>query len=138
MMNTGSKMSEETSPVKNTPTLIAALLLAPVAALHAAEPGSVTNSLAMKLVRIAPGTFTMGQDGPPMEDYGLFAAVSYDEGQTWPDRRLLAPEGKSIADSYGYLAATQTRDGRVQLITSKDHYTFNLAWIKALPPAPKR
>ena len=34
---------------------------------HAAEP--VTNSIGMKLVRIEPGTFTMGQDGPPMEDY---------------------------------------------------------------------
>jgi len=70
--------------------------------------------------------------------YGLFAAVSYDEGKTWPDRRLLAPEGKTIADGYGYLAATQTCDGRIQLVTSKDHYVFNLAWIKALPPAPMK
>jgi hypothetical protein len=70
--------------------------------------------------------------------YGLFAAVSYDEGQTWPDRRLLAPAGKPLADGYGYLAATQTRDGRIQLVTSQNHYAFNLAWIKALPPAPKK
>jgi formylglycine-generating enzyme required for sulfatase activity len=70
--------------------------------------------------------------------YGLFAAVSYDEGKTWPDRRLLAPSGKTIADGYGYLAITQTRDGRIQLITSKDHYAFNLDWIKALPDAPKK
>ena len=69
--------------------------------------------------------------------YGLFAAVSYDEGKTWPHRRLLAPEGKASADGYGYLAATQTRDGRIQLVTSKDHYVFNLAWITALPPKPK-
>jgi formylglycine-generating enzyme len=70
--------------------------------------------------------------------YGLYAAVSYDEGKTWPDRRLLAPEGKANAEGYGYLAATQTRDRRVQLITSNDHYVFNLAWIKALPPEPKK
>lgn len=69
--------------------------------------------------------------------YGLFAAVSYDDGKTWPDRRLLAPEGKTTADGYGYLAATQTRDGRVQLVTSSDHYVFNLAWIKTLPPVPR-
>jgi sulfatase modifying factor 1 len=69
---------------------------------------------------------------------GLYAAVSYDEGKTWPDRRLIAPEGKTIADISGYLAITQTHDGRIQLITSKDHYAFNLAWIKALPPAPKK
>jgi hypothetical protein len=70
--------------------------------------------------------------------YGLYAAVSYDEGKTWPDRRLIAPEGKTIADINGYLAITQTRDGRIQLITSKDHYVFNLAWLKALPSAPKK
>jgi Neuraminidase (sialidase) len=70
--------------------------------------------------------------------YGLFTAVSYDEGKTWPDRRLIAPEGKTTADINGYLAVTQTRDGRIQLITSKDHYAFNLAWIKALPPTPKK
>jgi sulfatase modifying factor 1 len=29
----------------------------------------VTNSVGMKLMRIEPGTFTMGQDGPPLEDY---------------------------------------------------------------------
>ena len=69
--------------------------------------------------------------------YGLFAAVSYDEGKTWPDRRLLAAEGKTIADGYGYLAATQTRDGRIQLLPSKDHYVFHLAWIKRPPPAPR-
>ena len=32
-----------------------------------AEP--VTNSLGMTLVPVQPGTFTMGQDGPPLEDY---------------------------------------------------------------------
>jgi len=68
---------------------------------------------------------------------GLYAAVSYDEGRTWPDRRLIAPEGKTTADTNGYLALTQSRDGRIQLITSKDHYVFNLAWLKALPAAPK-
>jgi formylglycine-generating enzyme required for sulfatase activity len=69
---------------------------------------------------------------------GLYAAVSYDEGKTWPDRRLIAPEGKTTADINGYLAITQTRDGRIQLISSKNHYAFNLAWIKALPGAPKK
>ncbi len=53
--------------MKPTLTLAIALLLAPLAALHAAEP--ITNSLGMKLVRIEPGTLTMGQDGPPLEDY---------------------------------------------------------------------
>ena len=68
--------------------------------------------------------------------FGLFAAVSHDEGKTWPHRRLLAPAGKSIADGYGYLAATQSRDGRIHLITSQNHYSFNLAWIRELPSTP--
>ena len=80
---------------------------------------------------------TFKSDGGDYTGIGLYAAVSYDEGKTWPDRRLIAAEGKTTADINGYLAATQTRDGRIQLITSKDHYVFNLAWIKALPPAPK-
>jgi hypothetical protein len=70
--------------------------------------------------------------------YGLYAAVSYDEGKTWPDRRLVAPEGQRLADGYGYLAMTQSRAGNIQLVTSKNHYSFNLAWVKALPPAPKK
>ena len=40
----------------------------------------------------------------------------------------------TMAEPQGYLAATQTRDGNVQLITSKNHYVFNLAWIKERPP----
>jgi len=79
---------------------------------------------------------TFRSTGADYTGYGLFAAVSYDEGKTWPDRRLVAPAGKKVADSWGYLALAQSRDGHVQLITSKDHYVFNLAWIKALPPAP--
>jgi hypothetical protein len=86
--------------------------------------------------------------------YGLFAAVSYDEGKTWPDRRLITPGGPArevstinrgtftlsdtMAEPQGYLAITQTRDHRIQLLTSKNHYVFNLAWIKAPAPAPKK
>ena len=69
---------------------------------------------------------------------GLFAAVSYDEGQTWPDRRLVTLGSSAKADTNGYLAITQTRDGRIQLITSSRHYAFNLAWLKQLPEMPKQ
>ena len=81
---------------------------------------------------------TFKSTGGTYTGIGLYAAVSYDEGKTWPDRRLIAPEGKTTADINGYLAITQTRDGRIQLITSKDHYAFNLAWTKQLPSAPKK
>jgi hypothetical protein len=68
--------------------------------------------------------------------YGLYAAVSRDEGRTWPHRRLIALDGVTTAPMNGYLAVTQTRDHRIQLLTSKDHYIFNLAWLEALPLIP--
>jgi sulfatase modifying factor 1 len=84
--------------------------------------------------------------------YGMFAAVSFDEGKTWPVRKLITPGGPeqsinmidrgmcvisdTMAEPCGYLSATQTRDGNVQLVTSKNHYVFNLAWLKALPDVP--
>lgn len=70
--------------------------------------------------------------------FGLFVALSEDDGKTWPTRRLVAPEGKAMADGYGYLAITQTRDGSIQLITSRDHYVFNLAWIKQVAKGPMK
>jgi formylglycine-generating enzyme required for sulfatase activity len=91
----------------------------------------------MTFKKTGGGTFT---------GYGLFAALSFDEGKTWPVRRLVTPGGPehqvngidrvmfalgdTMAEPCGYLAATQTRDGNVQLITSRNHYAFNLAWLK--------
>jgi hypothetical protein len=57
---------------------------------------------------------------------------------TKPDHRFIAPAGKTTSEINGCLAITQSRDGRVQLITSKDHCKFNLERLKALPPAPKK
>ncbi|MEA3208074.1 MAG: hypothetical protein QOE70_1131 [Chthoniobacter sp.] len=91
-------------------------------------------------------------DGKEFTGYGLFAAVSFDDGKSWPVRKLITPGGEertlpsidhsmftlssTMAESGGYLAATQTRDGDIQLISSKNHYVFNLAWLKELPPVP--
>ena len=84
---------------------------------------------------------------------GLFAAMSFDDGKTWPHKRLITPGGKertvngidrnlfplsdTRAEHNGYLAAIQTRDGRIQLISSKNHYVFNVAWLKTLPDNPQ-
>lgn len=91
-------------------------------------------------------------DGSEFTGCGLFAAVSFDDGKTWPMRRLITPGGpgrlvagidrheftlsSTMAEAQGYLTITQTRDGRLQLLTSKNHYVFNLAWLKQFPPAP--
>jgi sulfatase modifying factor 1 len=83
---------------------------------------------------------------------GLFAAISFDDGKTWSHKRLVTPGGPerivngidrnqfplsdTRAEHNGYLAAIQSRDGRIQLISSKNHYVFNLAWLVALPEKP--
>ncbi len=93
-------------------------------------------------------------EGSEFTGYGMFAALSFDDGKTWPLRKLITPGGAArqvptidrgeatisdtMSESAAYLSATQTRDGNVQLITSKNHYVFNLAWLKQLPPVPQK
>lgn len=82
---------------------------------------------------------------------GIYAALSFDEGETWPARRLISDDGPgrevettdrrtftmgaSSAEPWGYLAICQGANGVVHLISSKNHYAFNLAWLKMPPPA---
>ncbi len=87
--------------------------------------------------------------GAQRQMFGMFAALSYDEGKTWPVKRLLTAGGPprqidgggntgrflmddTHAEPKGYLAITQTPNGLIHLITSKQHYVFNLAWLKQL------
>lgn len=94
--------------------------------------------------------------GGAFEGFGLFAAASYDEGKTWPRRKLLtagdgayevgAYFGANVkrdpvvrttptrAETEGYLAAAQSPDGMVHLLSSRLYYRFNLAWLET--PAP--
>jgi formylglycine-generating enzyme required for sulfatase activity len=85
--------------------------------------------------------------GNPRRVFGMFAALSYDEGKTWPCKRLITAGGpakkvdgggntgsftmdETHAEPRGYLAATQTPNGLIHLISSKQYYVFNSAWIK--------
>jgi hypothetical protein len=82
---------------------------------------------------------------------GLYAALSYDEGETWPVRRLITDDGpgrwlvggawtgrfqmsRDLAEPRGYLSVTQTPDRVIHLISSALHYEFNLAWVEARMP----
>ncbi len=87
--------------------------------------------------------------GNEYKGYGMFAAVSFDEGKTWSTKKLLTDgkdrymDGggwtgffemtKNNAEPMGYLAATQTPDNVIHLISSKIHYRFNLAWLTSSP-----
>ena len=64
----------------------------------------------------------MTDDGPPREIDG--------GGNT--GRFLLS---RDSAEPRGYLSVCQTPDGLIHLISSKQHYAFNLAWLKAPAPA---
>ena len=81
---------------------------------------------------------------------GLFAAVSLDEGRTWPYRRLVSDDGpdRNIetmdghlvtmgahnSEPVGYLTVCQTPNRVVHLLSSRHHFAFNLEWLTTLPP----
>ncbi len=84
--------------------------------------------------------------------YGMFAAVSLDEGKTWPFKKLISDFGTGRklngeawtqnfildeihAEPLGYLAATQTPDNTIHLLSSGLHYRFNLEWLQQPMPA---
>jgi sulfatase modifying factor 1 len=78
---------------------------------------------------------------------GLFGALSFDDGETWPVKRLITDAsgrqldggawtgrftlGVDTAEPKGYMSVTQTNDGVIHLISSRLHYEFNAAWLKA-------
>ena len=86
---------------------------------------------------------------------GLFAALSTDEGETWQIKRLISDDGPpreidgggntgkftmsyQSAEPGGYMSVCQTPDGVIYLISSKQHYAFNLAWLNTPAPAAPR
>jgi len=90
-----------------------------------------------------------GADGGSFRGFGMFAALSDDDGRTWPVRKLLTPGSGTFdggawtgkftaapdqAEHAGYLAATQTPDGVIHLISSALHYRFNLPWLRTANP----
>ncbi|MEZ4699298.1 MAG: SUMF1/EgtB/PvdO family nonheme iron enzyme [Rhodothermales bacterium] len=123
------------------------------------DPLSSTQRLV--LLRLAEGplflasfadnmTFTDDRGGT-YTGSGIFGALSYDEGETWPVRKLItaanAPAWRETARSRpfvmsahtaeprGYMAGTQAMDGTIHLISTVYHYAFNQAWLET-PAAP--
>ncbi|MBN1350277.1 SUMF1/EgtB/PvdO family nonheme iron enzyme [candidate division KSB1 bacterium] len=97
------------------------------------------------------GLLIANKSGALQRVYGLFAALSYNEGETWAVKKLISAgepgktywgrghTGEFLMDSthaepMGYLAATQTPDGTIHLISSGLHYRFNSGWLET--PAP--
>ncbi|QJW89271.1 SUMF1/EgtB/PvdO family nonheme iron enzyme [Spirosoma taeanense] len=87
--------------------------------------------------------------GKAVKGYGMYAALSFDEGKTWPVKKLLT-DGRerylnggawtgafmmdaTHAEPKGYLAITQSPDNLIHLVSSSMHYRFNLAWLMKKP-----
>jgi len=79
--------------------------------------------------------------------HGTYAALSWDDGKTWPIKRVLS-DVKSGSKDYvmgpwskkftldpthgqpqAYWAATQTPDGIIHLTDGRLYYAFNVAWL---------
>lgn len=77
--------------------------------------------------------------------YGLYAALSYDEGETWPVRKLIT-DGRerylnggaftgyfkmdsTHAEPKGYLTAVQSPDNIIHIFSSSIHYALNIQWL---------
>ena len=85
---------------------------------------------------------------------GLYTALSYDEGETWSNIRLVSDDGPGIeletmdgrsftmgfhsAEPGGYISMRQAANGIIHLISSRLHYAFNLVWLETPPPATVR
>ena len=85
---------------------------------------------------------------------GLFGALSYDDGESWSNIRLISDDGPdreietmdgrpfvmglNSAEPGGYLSVCQGKNGIIHLISSKQHYRFNYAWLKEVPPSKVR
>lgn len=81
----------------------------------------------------------------PYTGYGMFGALSYDDGRTWPVKKLMTDgihrvlEGgawtgffemdATHAEPRGYLSVTQTPDQIIHLVSSRNYYRFNVDWL---------
>jgi hypothetical protein len=76
---------------------------------------------------------------------GLYAAVSYDEGKSWPLKRLISDgSGRDVftrknkyykmtetkSEGNGYLASCQSADGIIHIVSNRSEYALNLKWLE--------
>jgi len=94
----------------------------------------------------AMGMTITDSSGTKRKVRGLIAAISEDECKSWSNVKLVTDDGpgKSATSTdggcfafsqrnseyRGYMSACQAPNGLVHLVTSRSHYTFNLAWLK--------
>jgi hypothetical protein len=99
---------------------------------------SFTDSSAKVRENRAKGMSFENAAGQTENGSGMFAALSFDEGKTWPKRKLIPNwHMKPWKSRYsGYLSCVQTPDDIIHLVNSNFYYRFNLQWLNE--PMPKR
>jgi sulfatase modifying factor 1 len=130
---------------------------------QASELPPITYTQRFSMTRLAEGALALATFVPDVANLQpgqktdrelarLIVAISYDDGRTWPERRLLTDGkgdhgvtgisygrvymGSGSAEPTGYVSITQARNGVIHVISSMNHYAFNLAWINAAPAHP--
>lgn len=99
-----------------------------------------------------PAVYVTDESGKKREVRGIFAALSFDDGLTWPYKRLVTDDGPdktfqttngadftmglNSSEPKGYFAITQAKDKTIHLISSWNHYSFNMKWV--LTPGPSK
>ncbi|MHC4636944.1 MAG: SUMF1/EgtB/PvdO family nonheme iron enzyme [Planctomycetota bacterium] len=99
------------------------------------------------------GIMIKDASGTERQVHGMYTALSLDEGKTWPYKRLVTDDGpgkqvectdgglfimgQRSAEFRGYMAGCQSADGLIHLISSRQHYAFNLKWLMTPSPALK-
>ena len=121
----------------------------------ASEFPPITGGQRLALMRLSEGPLFLASFAKDMtigsrKVNGLFVALSFDDGQTWPVKRLMSDgSGRRMnggawtgefalsevtAEPKGYLSVTQTPDGIIHLLSSRLHYAFNSAWVQEKRP----
>ncbi|MDI1314615.1 formylglycine-generating enzyme family protein [Prosthecobacter sp.] len=109
-----------------------ALSLALLTTLQAAEP--ITNSIGMKLVRIEPGSFTMGQDGPAA-DYKMTRHPAKFDDADWdekPAHRVTITQAFHVAVTEVTVGQYRQYDADFRLKTPDDEAVNAVTWEQAV------
>ncbi|MCX7826454.1 MAG: formylglycine-generating enzyme family protein, partial [Verrucomicrobiae bacterium] len=115
--------------MKTTPACF--LIFAFIAPACAAEPKELTNSIGMKLVRIEPGSFIMGQDGP-RADYQMRRHPAKFDDADWDE----TPAHKVTITRPFYIGATEVTVGQFRQFKpcdgAEDEAVTGVSWHDAV------
>jgi formylglycine-generating enzyme len=74
--------------------------------------------------------------GQEHRGYGMFSALSFDEGKSWQNKKIIPKdmENPYRGDVWGYLSCIETPDGLIHLLSSDYYYCFNTSWLQEPMP----